>query len=368
MTALSQALAAIDNAEADPIAAAKAAGLMRGYDARWRDVAWETLSVEETYHLPLINPETGRQSRTFTHAGKFDGIIRYTESGKTYLLEHKTTSEDVADPNSTYWRRLRIDSQVSAYVLASWQDGMKLDGTVFDVIRKPGIRPKNIDKEHLAELLHHGTYYGFELPDKSMRSEKQETPYLYSLRLARDCIENPDKYFQRRTIPRLDSEVLEFGSELWDVGQAIAEARRTNRNFRNSGACLMYGSPCEYLSVCSDEDTIDSDRWQKADSVHSELPTIGGNGLDVLTNSRVRCFMTCRRKHLYRYELGVRRVDEDERESLAFGTLFHEALAAWWLFFKKEDSNGHSGNTVSEAVRSAEGLAEQYQDEGQRAS
>lgn len=367
MTALSQALAAIDNAQADPIAAAKARGLMIGYDARWRDIAWETLSVEETYHLPLINPETGRQSRTFTHAGKFDGIVRYAESGKTYLLEHKTTSEDVADPNSTYWRRLRIDSQVSHYVLASWQQGIKLDGTVYDVVKKPGIRPKDIDKNGLKELLHAGTYFGLEVP-RVLRSEKREVPFLYSLRLARDCMDNPDKYFQRRTIHRLDSETLEYGEELWSVGQAIAETRKTGRHFRNSAACVTYGTPCEYLSICSNEDTIDSDRWERAETVHGELPTLDGSGLDVLTNSRVRCYQTCRMKHHLRYELGVRRRDEEEREALAFGSLWHSALEAWWLFFKKEDSNGHSGNTVSEAVRSAEGLAEQYQDEGQRAS
>ena len=130
--ALEAAFNAIDDSigpdadDAQQLIAAKCRGLMYGYDARWANAGWETLSVEKVFHLPVINPETGHPSRSFTHAGKYDGIIAY--EGRPYLLEHKTCSEEIADVDAPYWKRLTIDSQVSGYVLANWQDGQKMTG------------------------------------------------------------------------------------------------------------------------------------------------------------------------------------------------------------------------------------------------
>lgn len=355
MTALQQALAAIAAEPADEIIAAKCRGLLIGYDARWRDVPWETLEIECEYRLPLYNPETRASSRTFETAGKLDGVIRWPESGKTYLKEHKTTSEEIADPNSPYWRRLAVDSQVSHYVLAKWQMAEKLDGTVYDVIKKPTIRPKQINGEPFRTLVQNGTYFGFDVPDKERRALKSEDAALYSLRLARDCIDNPSKYFQRRTIPRLDSDVAEYAQELWDIGQTIIDARRNDRHYRNSAACVQFNTPCEYLDICSGCDSPESDRWERVPNVHPELGIIDGR--DVLTNSRAKCFMLCRRKHFYRFELGLRKRDEEEREALQFGSLVHIGLAAWWSFFMKDNSNGNDSSNAAIAVaRSAEGL------------
>lgn len=341
-TALEQALTAIADFpapdEESQLIAAKVRGLVIGYDHRWRDAGWVTESTEEVFILPVINPETGAKSRTFAQAGKFDGIV--TRDSRKYLLEHKTTSEDVADPNSPYWRRLTIDSQVSSYVLAKWQQGDKLDGTLYDVIKKPGIRPKEIAKADLQHILTSRSYFGFEVPEPIQNRlintvKPRECGELYAMRLASECIENPDKYFQRRVVPRLDSDIAEYAQELWDVSQSVIESRRRNAHYRNSGACMEYNTPCRFLGICSGFDSPDSDRWRKAESVHDELPAMELKQLDLLTNSRVRCFQSCRRKHLYHYEMGIRRVDEEERETLVLGSLLHRALEGWWNFFLK---------------------------------
>jgi CRISPR/Cas system-associated exonuclease Cas4 (RecB family) len=82
-----------------------------------------------------------------------------------------------------------------------------------------------------------------------------------------------------------------------------------------------------------------------------ELPGIEGDGRNVLTNSRIRCFQTCRRKHFYEYELGVERQDEEEREALYFGNLWHAALEAWFLASQKgvlnDDTNCASNSAGS---------------------
>lgn len=365
---LHAALSIIDSADGtDQVIAAKVRGLIYGYHYRWRDADWSTVSTEEAWHLPVINPETGASSRTFTQAGKFDGHIVYNPNGHEYLLEHKTASEDISDPNATYWRRLTIDSQVSAYSLAKMQGGERFTGTLYDVIRKPDIRPKQIpagdtrqrqkvdgklvpitdeDRERnnvgTIEEIRRGTYHGFSLfgiDASGLDSGQVEPPELYALRLAAETIANPDRYYQRKIISRLDHEVVEYAGELWDVGQSIIEARRHDRHYRNSGACMRYGSACTYLGVCSGNDTIESDNWQHTEQRHPELPGFPDSGLSVLTNTRIKCFQSCRREHYYKYELGVRRRDDEDKEALLLGDLMHRALEAWWLCFKQEESN-----------------------------
>lgn len=351
--ALKSAIDAINEANADPLLSAKARALMRGYEARWAGNEWSHISTEEMFQLPIVNPETGASSRTFTHAGKYDGTI-LSRREQPWLLEHKTTSEDIEDPNATYWRRLAIDSQVSGYVLANWQDGRKLEGTLYDVIRKPGIRPKKIPKADATHITSSGRYHGFEVPT-SIRycvasGQESECDKLFEMRMAREVIDEPNRYYQRRPIPRLDDDLLEYAGELWDVAQTIMDARRTNRHYRNSAACVTFNTPCEFLSICSGHDSTDSDRWRKAESVHDEL-SLNNDGRSVLTNSRIKCFQTCRRKHYLRYELGLRRVDSEDREVLVFGALLHLGLAAWWSC-QKETEHGYD-NAASEAARSA---------------
>lgn len=311
---------------------AKVRGLLVGYDARWSDAEWSLDGEpEQVVSLPIVNPETGRTSRTFTQSGKFDGVV--AGYGKRLLLEHKTTGDDVADPNSTYWRRLAIDSQVSKYLLQAWQAGTKLDGALYDVIRKPAIRPKRLSKADLAEISAKGTYCGFEVEhaeyEAVLRGQGDETSHLYALRVAREAMTEPERYFQRRIIPRLDADVAEYATELWAIADEIRLARLTGRHFRNSAACLEWGRACEYLPICSGYSDPDDGQWQRSASVHEELPGVI-DGRDVLTNSRIKCFQTCRRKHFHRYEEGLRRIQEDEAEALYLGTALHVALAAWW--------------------------------------
>jgi len=105
---------------------------------------------------------------------------------------------------------------------------------------------------------------------------------------------------------------------------------------------MLYGSPCKFLGICSKYDTPDSDKWAHKANVHIELPELDGDGRNLLTNSRVRCFQTCRRKHHFEYELGIERIDEEERESLLFGRFWHIALQTWWsTFLPREPDNGN---------------------------
>lgn len=328
------------------IIAAKCMGLMWGYNARWANAPYLIESVERTVTSNLYNPETGRNSRSFRVAGKIDVMAREEGTDRYVIFDHKTTSEDISDPDSPYWRQLTVEQQATHYMLIEWLNARKVDYAIWDVVRKPGISPKLLTKKEQEHTYHTRKYLSDEFllnqdDLDELAATGRETPRMYSARLALDCtIERPQWYFARRQVARLDAETLEYGKELWEHSQEILHARQTNRHARNSGACLLYGSPCKFLGICSGHDTVDSDKWRRREWVHPELPVLDGTGKDILTNSRIRTFQTCRRKHQLQYEMGIERVDAEEREALIFGTKFHEALEAYFLTLQSLQKGG----------------------------
>ena len=326
------ALASIDADVENWSSAAMARGLLRGYDSQWRESQRDMrlLSMEQMLQASLVNLNTGAPSRTFRMAGKIDKLCELS-SRRKILVDHKTTSMEIENPDSTYWSQLVIDSQPSHYELLLHLNGIQIDYVLWDVIRKPGIRPKKLSKADATAVSSLHEYAGFRVSESGSRvsSDMRENAELYEHRVARESIDNPTKYFARRNAKRTNDELAEYGVELWDVATEMREARNHGRHYRNAGSCFNYGSPCRFLGVCSGHDTVDSDNWTRAEQVHNELD-VNGDGKDLLTNSRLKCFQTCRRKHYYEYELGVRKVDEEEREALYFGTMFHAALDLYW--------------------------------------
>ena len=341
----------------DELIAWKIRALLVGYHYRWISSGWTTIFKEEVFHLPIVNPATGRSSRTHTQAGVYDGIIE--REGKRFLLEQKTSSEDISDPNSAFWRRTVFDSQVSMYVSSVVQQGSVLDGTVYDAVRKPSIRPKSVPVGRKngdlsgtqLEILEKGTYYGVPASEESIEACRNgtlaETPALYYCRLARDTLAQPDKYYQRRIIPRLREDLIDFAHELWDVSHDIRETSKNGRHYRNSGACMPFGTPCEYISICAGESDPDGDQWKQRKHVHTELGD--GFGASVLTNSRIKTYQTCRRKHYFRYLRAIEKVDGETKEALYFGSMWHVAQEHWWNYFLDEETeNGSEDEDASE--------------------
>lgn len=386
--------------------AAKARALMYGYHTRWKDAGWTTLEVEKEFHLPICNPDTTGRSRTFTWAGKTDAIAVNGGGGAYLVEHKTTSASDIDDPASAYYKRLSIDGQVSSYVLANWMGGQKVAGTLYDVIRRPGTGPRGIpdggakakrvpkksrrgfgDQEEIrskgtyygdtvnpgidlseenremigarlkykdfsdqdkdpvlgtqAELFMYGTYWGFKTED-CPDADGKETFHLFTLRLCRDVTDNPDKYYQRRCVNRMDSDLDEYSHELWDVACSIRNARARARRldddekpperawYRNDDACAKYNTMCQYLPLCAGGSDSESDEWEQRGATHSELDNAPK---DALTYSRMKCFKNCPRLHYYRYELGIQKRRSEESEALYFGNLMHKALEAWWGCF-----------------------------------
>lgn len=259
--------------------------LLAGYFWRWArmDSEMEVLASELSFEIPIVNPDTGAKSRTYTLAGKIDKIVRLP-GGRVAIMEHKTSSEDLS-VDSDYWKRLRMDAQISIYFLAAERLGFSPETVLYDVVRKPTIRPKNIqmkDEQGLVVIVDQDGNRVFKkdgTPRLSPDSAKGystisriETPREYADRLFSDMGERPDYYFARRDIPRLAQDIEETRYELWQMAGLIRECERYNRWPRNTRACIGFGK-CEFFDFCTGTADVEviPEGYTRVGNVHPEL-------------------------------------------------------------------------------------------------
>lgn len=240
--------------------------LFEGYQKRWLEsdrMTYETIGTEMRFDAPLMNPETGGVSKTFHLSGKIDALAKEKTTGKVVIVEHKTTGQDIG-PGSDYWRKLPIDGQVSGYYCGAEALGHQASTCLYDVIRKPTIKPLKATPEDKRKYNKDGSL------SKACR-ENDETPDEWYGRLSADIASRPDYYYARIEISRSDNDLLEYLFDMWAVSREIADAQRMNRWSRNPQACSVFGT-CEYFGVCTGEQDIDDvTLFRTAESANEEL-------------------------------------------------------------------------------------------------
>ncbi len=249
--------------------------LLRGYTARWADDGLRTVAVEQSFDVPLINPETGAASRTFRIGGKFDGIVasRVGDGERLHVEELKTTGSDI-EAGSLYWEKVRaLDSQVSIYLNGARAAGFPVEDCLYTVIRKPGIKPLKATPEESRKYTKPTKADPVPRLYANMR-EADETPEEYRARLRANIEENPGRYYARATIVRLEHDEREHAFDMWQSAKMLHEAERSGFAPRNPDACSSFGG-CEFLAVCTGQASLDDDRlFRTADTAHEELATI----------------------------------------------------------------------------------------------
>lgn len=308
---------------ADLYELARAQVMLAGYHARWSSEMehYQVLGVEQEFRAPVRNPDTGATSRTWVLAGKLDALVHDRRDGLARLVEHKTTSSD-AGPGSDYLKRLRMDGQVTIYYEGAASLGHLVAGCIYDVLVKPGLRPLKATPPESRKYTKTGALY-------ANQREADETPDEYRSRVTEALLADPNGFFLRANVDRLEDEMRDGLADVWQTGRVMRESELAGRHPRNPDACTRWGRTCEFFPVCSGEGSLDDARlYARAGRTHSELEDASPEGLPLLTTSRLSCFRACPRLHKHRYVDGYR--PAVEAEALHFGHLIHRGLQAWW--------------------------------------
>lgn len=329
----------------DPFELARAEEMLRGYSARWFDEPLEVLGVELEFDVAMVNPETGAESRTFRRGGKLDVIVRRRDDGRVIVHDSKTSSEDIT-AGSFFWKRMRLNTQASGYINAARELGFGEPwGACWDVLGKPGQRQCQIPiVEDGAKVVLDANGTRVRTKDGKKWRETADSAQGYVLqtrpetvdefreRVCRAIIDDPDAYFVRGEVVRLLEEEREAMFDAWQTARQIAEGRRLGRHPRNPDSCVRYGSTCAMFDVCTGDRSLDDPlRYRRTENVHEEL-SARETSLPLLTNSELSTYRACARLHHYRYDLGVRAIED--ADAARFGTLCHRGLEGWWLAVK----------------------------------
>lgn len=268
--------------------------LVCAYAWRWQSSGIVNVGTQTTFRIPLINPATGAETPIWDLAGKIDGIVKL-EDGRLAVKETKTCSEDIS-PHSDYWRRLRMDHQISLYIHAARKMGYAVDTVLYDVVRKPTIQPTEIAELDAAGMKivvdeHGERVYNAKGKTPRQTADKEKgytlksrlmTTQEWGEKLTADIVSRPDYYFARVEIPRLNQDVEEYQSEIWDIQLSIREAQRTGRHYRTVGKHCVF---CPYFDLCCSGAKVVPDRPPEGfvflSFPHPELEEVG----NVCTNA-----------------------------------------------------------------------------------
>jgi hypothetical protein len=215
-----------------------------------------------------------------------DAIVTLPDS-RLALEELKTCGQDIG-PESDYVKRLRIDAQISLYFDAAKKTGHDVQTVLYDIIRKPTIRPKSIpvlddaglkivlDQTNGQRVFKKDGEPRRSATDGQIMQIRIELPQEYGDRLTADIGERPDFYFARYEIPRLDADLIEARFEFWQMGQLLRDCEKFGRWPRNTGSCIGFGR-CPYFELCTGGYEIESGiipaGFVRVDDVHQELVT-----------------------------------------------------------------------------------------------
>lgn len=255
---------------------------------------------------------------------------------KVYLWETKTTSEDIG-PGSTFWKRTTLDPQLSLYIPAIRAMGYDPHGCIYDALRKPAQSPGTVpvlDDDRLKIVVDAAGQRVRTKDGKKWRQTgdteagyvlqtRPETPEEYGQRCLEAIAENPDRYYARGVVVRLEADEREAAADNWNTAGQMREAKRLNIYPRNPDSCISWSRECDYLNVCAGMAAIDDPVLFQHEAAHVELDNLSDD-LSLLTQSSMRSYRSCPRKFYYRYVLRQRPLKKTE--TLSTGTSIHEAL------------------------------------------
>ena len=216
--------------------------MIAAYMKRLAPEAWNIRAVEFEFSIPLINPATGRPSRTFTLNGKVDLIVE--QRGQLFVIEHKTA----AIIDAAYIEGLNLSLQADIYSFVIGESAKRPAGVIYNLLKKPLL------KQYEA----------------NSRRAEPETDEAFRARLC-ESLSGPES-FQRFQFLYDASDRRRLQTELWELSQRWLRCKKTGMWLQNRQACFRFNKPCRYFKLCTSRDSEDVlGEFYEYQRAHSEL-------------------------------------------------------------------------------------------------
>lgn len=184
--------------------------------------------VEREFSVPLRTP-SGRKWHAFAFNGKVD-LGTYDPHGNLWPWDHKTSAMALNES----W--LSLNDQMGFYDWAMTQLGEKPMGIIYNLLRKPSIKPR-----------------------------KAETPEEWGVRLLADIESRPAFYFQHSLIVKTGRDLASIERELWECAHEVGRGPI----HRNPGNCQIMG--CQYMELCKADSPLIRSASYRHERAHVEL-------------------------------------------------------------------------------------------------
>ncbi len=223
--------------------------MMQGYVACYPSEEFEVVALEEKFEGPIINPATGASSRSFTLAGKVDGIVFYPglngRPDEYFLLENKTA----AQVDGGYLERLWTDFQIILYCWYVEQTlGIRISGVIYNILVKAKLKQAKGETEAAYEERRAALIAKSKTGKTSAKRKMPEPDDAFQLRLAEKYAD--PQMFHREVLYISREQFAELQAELWELSQALLDARRRDVWYQNTSNCFNWGRPCAYFQLC----------------------------------------------------------------------------------------------------------------------
>jgi hypothetical protein len=190
-----------------------AMGAVKGYMEKYLvdDLKnWEVVEAEGSFKIAMPGG--------WTYHGKTDLVVKDKKTKKIKLIEHKTAGK----LDAAYVAKLPLDNQIIGYAWAKGKEGVKLDGVVYNVTKKPAIRQRQ--NESINEFY------------KRVEAE-------YTAR--------PEEYFYRESLVFSSASIANFEVELKKFTGEIDRCHDEEFFYQNTSQCTAMGV-CPFMKLCTD--------------------------------------------------------------------------------------------------------------------
>jgi hypothetical protein len=220
----------------------KVTAMLRAYKAVY-PTRLPMIKMEGRFKIaPIVNPATGRESRTFNWSGIYDGLYRL-DDGRYMLYELKSTSDSVKEAAQVFAQAL----QPQLY-LAMIPEDVPMAGICIDIVKKP-VAP-------------------FKRPARKTPVHIDEPLKDYEERCYRAYIKKPERFFRRMKLPHEPWRIREAKSIAWRIAQEIRDSDRHGYLACRGRNCKTTYGWCDYRNICW---YFDFNNFYHSEFAHEEL-------------------------------------------------------------------------------------------------